>query len=544
MSNVAINVSAEFTGKAAFNKAGKSVSGLEKSVGGLAKKLVGLFAIQKVLSYSKASVKAFSEDEAAATRLSNAIDNLGLSYSKTRAADFIADLEKTAGVADDVLRPAFQALLTTTGSLTKSQELLNNAIQISRGTGRDLSIVAQDLANGYVGITKGLKKYNLGLTQSELKTKSFSEVLGLLLTRSAGAAEAYLETTAYKMNVLSVAAGNASEKIGAGLVDAFAKAAGGTSAADAAKAFDTIADAINGISSAIGGTIGFFTKFIKKVDEFTYNFDPIIGDSKAAIDARKKFTPRMSSPAGSWARTKQQRDAETLAAKRAKELAALAAQQVKAQKALSAEQKKQALAKKQGSLFDMEQIQIIAALKGNISEQERLRLELQLALINGNETQAAKLSAQLADSIDATGKLKEFLRTLPEANNPFKAWDEWLKTFKTKLDEVKGALPSTFVPGNYPVQVTEPGQPGFIGPVIPETNVPSGGPIAGFTPDVSRYGLGGSRGDSAAGVVINNYVSGSVVTENRLIDAVLAGTQTASLSGSPSQIGRINGMFN
>lgn len=452
MSNVAINILAEFTGKKAFDKAGKSVSGLEKSVNGLAKKFVGLFAAQKLISYSKASVKAFSEDQAAATRLSNAIDNLGLSYSKTRAADFIADLEKTAGIADDILRPAFQALLTTTGSLTKSQELLNNAITISRASGIDLATVSQDLANGYVGITKGLKKYNLGLTQSELKTKSFSDVLGLLLTRSAGAAEAYLDTTAYKMNVLSVAAGNASEKIGAGLVDAFAKAAGGTSAADAAKAFDTIADAINGISSAIGGTIGLFTKFVKKVDEFTYNFDPIFGESKASMDARKKFTgARSSSPAGTWARTKQQREAEALAAKRAKELAAMQRKQLDAQKKLLAEQKKQELLKKQGSLFDMEQIQILAALKGKLSEDEKLRLDLQLALLTGNEEQAKKLSDRLADSIDKTGKLKEYLHQLPDAPNPFKAWDEWLKTFKASLAEVVGGgtpsrSPSTNVP--------------------------------------------------------------------------------------------------
>ena len=72
------------------------------------------------------------------------------------------------------MRPAFQGLLTTTGSLTQSQKLLNDAITISRASGIDLATVASDLGKGYVGVTKGLLKYNTGLTKAELSTKSLS----------------------------------------------------------------------------------------------------------------------------------------------------------------------------------------------------------------------------------------------------------------------------------------------------------------------------------------------------------------------------------
>jgi len=43
--------------------------------------------------------------------------------------------------------------------------------------------------------------------------------------------------------------------------------------------------------------------------------------------------------------------------------------------------------------------------------------------------------------------------------------------------------------------------------------------------------------------IIYNYFGGSVVTDQALLDQVMNGTQLASLSGSPSQIGRIAGMF-
>ena len=132
MSNVAINIAAEYTGKPAFDNASKSVTTLERNVKKLASGLGLALGTTAMAAYGKAAVKAFAADEAAARRLATAVDNLGLSFSQSRVTEFIKNLETSSAIADDILRPAFQALLTTTGSLTKSQELLNNAIQISR----------------------------------------------------------------------------------------------------------------------------------------------------------------------------------------------------------------------------------------------------------------------------------------------------------------------------------------------------------------------------------------------------------------------------
>ena len=457
MSNVAINILAEFIGKNAFDKAGKSINKLEKSAFKLGKSLGLALGTTAIVAFGRASVKAFASDEAAAQRLATAVDNLGLSFSKVKVADFVSSLETSAGIADDVLRPALQALLTTTGSLTKSQGLLNNAITISRATGIDLATVSQDLANGYVGITKGLKKYNTGLTQAELKSKSFSEVLGILLTRSAGAAESYLGTTSYKLSVLSLAADNAKESIGAGLVEAFAKMAGGTEASDAAKAINNIAKAINSITGAVGSAIGGVTKLYGKLNNFVQNFDPIIGGSIASENLAK--SARSKSPAGTAARTAQQRQAEAAAAKRAQELAALTKKQVASSKALTAEQKKQTALKKAGSIFDLEQIQIIAALKGNLSKEDELRLKAQLALLNGNEVVATALTKQILMAQDQTGNLYKLFLALPDARNPFAYLEGYLDMLAGKaasvlalqipVAPVTGSQGSQFGPGPY-----------------------------------------------------------------------------------------------
>ena len=525
MSNVAINIAAEFVGKGAFDKANKSVTGLQRNVKKMAAGLgVGL-GLSALTAFGKTAVKAFAADEVSARRLATAVDNLGLSFSQTRVTDFIANLEKSAGIADDVLRPAFQALLNTTGSLTKSQELLSNAIQISRASGIDLATVSQDLANGFVGITRGLKKYNTGLTQSELKTKSFNDILGVMLTKSAGAAQDYLSTTAYKMDVLSVATDNAKETIGKGLVDAFARIGGGTEASDAAKSIDNIAKATSNLVVFLGSAIGAVEKFRKAYTNFLAG-----GDVNAIMAGAQASTNRSKSPAGTAARTAQQRAAETAAAKRAKELAALTKKQVTAQKSLTAEQKKQASLKKSQGVFDLEQIQIVAALKGKLTEDEKIRLQAQLALLNGNADLAAKLTSQILMAQDASGNLAKFLSALPNAKNPFEYLDAYLSYLAGKAAAILTGSAAPSAPnGNTSVQ-----------PKLPDTNVPLL-PSDNMITYNQQTGL--NYNPNANNPIINVTVQGNVIREQELINQVLAGAQLSSLSGSPSQIGRIAGMF-
>ena len=525
MADLRIDLASEFKGKKAFKEADKAVSGLDRAVGKLGKQFVGLFAAQKIYAFGKASFKAFVDDEAAARRLATTVDNLGLSFSQTKVTEFISNLERTSGVLDDSLRPAFQALLNTTGSLTKSQELLNNAIQISRASGIDLATVAQDLANGYVGITRGLKKYNTGLSQSEIQTKSFNEILGVMLAKSAGAAEAYLTTTAYKMDVLTVATANAKEVIGQGLVEAFARVGGGSEAKDAAKAIENIAKAVSNVVIVLGTAIGAIEKFRKAYTNFLAG-----GDVNALMAGTPVSTNRSASPAGTARRTAQQRAAEAAAAKRAKELAALTAKQVKATKELTAQQKQQAALKKAQSIFDLEQIQIIAALKGNISEEDRTRLEAQAAILNGNADLATKLTKDILMAQDSTGKLYQYFLSIPTAKNPFAYLDDWIANFQKKLDSL--TMNKTYT------QAT-------IDPALTAIGVVAGyGDYASSVTNQAPNTLYPSYGMQTAGdTIINVQVQGNVIREQELIDKVMAGTQLSSLSGSPSQIGRIAGMF-
>ena len=526
MADLRIDLAAEFQGKKAFKEADKAVFGLDKRVIQLGKSLGLVLGVSAMKAYGTAAVKAFAADEAAANRLATAVDNLGLSFSQAKVTTFIAELEQSAAIADDVLRPAFQGLLTTTGSLTKSQELLNNAIQISRASGVDLATVATDLGKGYVGITRGLIKYNTGLTRAEITTKSFNEILGVMLARSAGSAQAYLDTTSYKMQVLTVAAGNAQETIGSGLVDAFARIGGGSSATDAAKTIDTIAKSINTLTQGIGLAVAGLVKLYRGF-EFVGSLGGLLSETGAVFGQfadRAPSTNRSKSPAGTAQRTAQQRQAEAAAAKRAKELAALQTKQVKSQKALTAEQKKQNALKKAGSIFDLEQVQLIAALKGKLSEEDRKRVELQFALITGNVSEAKKLTAEIAAAQGLSKDLAGYLASLPDAKNPFTAWEAYLDMLAKKASLIVTGDP------NFNSSLGWNNNPSF--PEIPEVPTTNVTPFPRSTPGSFR------RAEEQSN--LTGPIQVSVNIDGKAIATAL---QDSSLSGISSSVNRTYGSF-
>lgn len=441
-----------------LKSAKKNISVFEKGLTKLSGAMAAAFSTQAVVAFGKASMNAFIEDEKAAGRLAKVVDNLGLGFANTEIADFIDKLTLATGVSDGELRPALQALITTTGSVTDSQKLLKQAIDISAGSGVDLTTVAQDLANAYVGNTKGLKKYNIGLTQAEIKAASFEEIMAKLNGQFGGSQAAYLDTYAGKLDVIKNAAGEAQEIIGEALVDALA------TVLDSTGGVDSMADSFANLAEQVAGVVYVFTDlyttwksmkdgipdWLKKISDYITKianpllqaFDAlkqlgILGAEKKAADDKKAAAAALAPASANQHLTslggqiddKKRAAAEAAAKKRAAELAKL-------QKANTKELKKATLEKKQQGLFDLQQIQLVAALKGQLSDQDRDRIKLQLALLQGNESEAARLTAKIANSIDATGKLAQYLRTLPDAKNPFAGWKGYLDDIELQAKRI------------------------------------------------------------------------------------------------------------
>ena len=395
-----ISIASKFDAKG-FKQAETALGKLNSS----AKKVAGTFGLAfgaaAIATYGKAAVKAFAADEAAALRLNRAVENLGIGFANPAISDYIAKLERSAGVADDILRPAFQGLLTTTGSLTQSQKLLSDAITISRASGIDLATVTEDLGRGYIGITKGLTKYNTGLSKAELNSMSFNDILGTLLKRSAGAAEDYLDTTAYKMDVLGVATGNASEIIGQGFVDALSRAAGGTEATDAQIFLETMAMLFNKVTLAAGtsvGSIPTLAQNIKKLgkDIFLGFAGKQVGVNLAIPQKEEELELTISQRKQEELLAKFEKDA----LRRERERLALKNKQLAADKAKAIIAKGQAALGKATDVFDIEKIQLLAAEKNQIEQIGKATNQAQLLSVT-NDLARLKVKQSIIELEDA-----------------------------------------------------------------------------------------------------------------------------------------------
>jgi hypothetical protein len=165
-------------------------------------------------------VKAAIEDEKAQTQLALALENAtGATKAQIAATEqSILQMSLASGVADDQLRPALGRLVRSTGDITKAQDLLTTALDISTATGKPLETVANALGKAYDGNTAALGKLGIGLSSAELKTMSFTDVQGKLTDLFGGAAARNADTYAGRIARMQVAFNEAKETIGFALL--------------------------------------------------------------------------------------------------------------------------------------------------------------------------------------------------------------------------------------------------------------------------------------------------------------------------------------
>jgi len=165
-------------------------------------------------------VKAAIEDEKSQTQLALALENAtGATKGQIAATEqSILKMSLATGVADDNLRPALQRLTLSTGDISKAQDILATALDVSAATGKPLETVANALGKAYDGNTAALGKLGIGLSAAELKTMSFTDVQDKLTGLFGGAAAANAETYSGRIERMKIAFNEAKETIGYALL--------------------------------------------------------------------------------------------------------------------------------------------------------------------------------------------------------------------------------------------------------------------------------------------------------------------------------------
>ena len=195
-------------------------------VGAFGKKAAAAFAVAAAAAVAYGTklaidgVKAAIEDEQAQLRLANALkEATGATEGQIKATeDFILQTSLATGVADDQLRPAMQRLAVSTKDTEEAQKLLSLALDISKGSGKDLEQVAAALSRAHDGQSTALGRLGIGLSAAELKTMSFTEIQTKLSDLYGGAAATNAETFQGKIDRLTVAFDEAKESLGTALL--------------------------------------------------------------------------------------------------------------------------------------------------------------------------------------------------------------------------------------------------------------------------------------------------------------------------------------
>jgi hypothetical protein len=162
------------------------------------------------------AVKAFAEDDAAAQKLATTLGNVtGASDAQVKSVeDFISKTSIAAAVADDELRPALDSLVRGTGDVTKAQDLLGLALNVSAGTGKDLGAVSDALSKAFNGNLGPLKKLDPALADLIKSGATTDEVFAALGETFKGQASTAANTTQGKMKNLGIQMGELKESIG------------------------------------------------------------------------------------------------------------------------------------------------------------------------------------------------------------------------------------------------------------------------------------------------------------------------------------------
>ena len=215
------------TGAKEVDTFGDKVAGFGKAAGlafAAAAAAAGAYATKLAID----GVKSAIEDEQAQLRLASALKTAtGATNAQIAATEqYISKTALAVGVSDDELRPALQRLSVATGSVEKSQSLLNLALDVSKGTGKPLGDIVEALGKAYEGNQKKLGALGIGLTAAELKTMSFTDVQKQLSDLYGGAASRNADTFQGRIDRLKVGFDEAKESVGAALLPVIEKLIG------------------------------------------------------------------------------------------------------------------------------------------------------------------------------------------------------------------------------------------------------------------------------------------------------------------------------
>jgi hypothetical protein len=163
-------------------------------------------------------VKSALADEEAMRKLALTMENLGLAHDTQKVEDYIYQLERSLGIADTELRPAYDRLVRALGDTDKAQDALALSLDVAAGSGKTLTQVTDALGKAYEGNIAGLSRLGAGIDAAVIRSGNMQAITETLSNTFRGQAADSADTITGRMQVLQTAVNNLSEAFGKGLL--------------------------------------------------------------------------------------------------------------------------------------------------------------------------------------------------------------------------------------------------------------------------------------------------------------------------------------
>lgn len=213
------------TGTAAVGMGSKVASALPslKTIG-----IAGAAAFAGVAAGAYKAVQAAAADQKSFALLESQLrSTVGATDAQVASVEKqIGAMMRATGIADDNLRPAFANLVRGTNSVADSQQLMQVALDVSAGTGKDLESVSIALSKAYGGNMMALSRLGIPLDENIKKSKDSKAALDQLATTFSGQADVAAETFSGRLKIMQTSLGEVTESVGYALLPAMTSAVG------------------------------------------------------------------------------------------------------------------------------------------------------------------------------------------------------------------------------------------------------------------------------------------------------------------------------
>jgi hypothetical protein len=404
---VAINFLTKFD-KKGLERATKELKGFDKVVATSTFRLKSfakagaIAAAAGMAIFAKNSIQAALAQERLYKSVEQSLRSINQLDQLPSVNSFISGIEKASNITKDRLTPAINGLIIQTADLTKAQDLFNVAIDTSVGAGVDLTQVSDALGKASRGNFKALGALGLGFDAVTAKEIGLAEITDYLTLKFGGAAKRATETFGGQLDNLKISAGAAQTSLGEGFITATEILIGGGNASDyfgakleslglnggyivvaLADKISKITDAFDGLAKKVEGNA--FLKFLFKAENI-----PVLGGwiqgFRGLAEEGKTITDNLKDTVEQSA--EQKALAEKLAKLQAR-LDKMAAEALNKQKKITKEKlAQQALDKKKAELeamFDLDRINLQAALSRKLSAEDELRVKILQKLADGTK---------------------------------------------------------------------------------------------------------------------------------------------------------------